>query len=270
MNIIQRNFFRLLRCGAFQTTEVIEPMSIYKWGKLYQLSIAHDVQPYVYQGLTKCKDQFFLHLTDTQWKQWQQAIGSREEDDDEGELLRPDKLTNPILNKQLQNILDDEQSDLNTRRLLIQVISIARRILNEGLPLRLLIDLGLTLREKGAQANFDVLGDWLKKLHFQQMAQLEAALLIDLLGFELQEIPFATSDIDHKTTLVAKELAEYTNIHQDFYFSQGTDSIFVHTNNGSALLSHIKRSARYMRFIPSEAFTNFFASFAHSLTHIEE
>lgn len=269
MNIVQRNFFRLLRCGVFQTTENLEPMSVFKWGKLYQLSLAHDVQPYVYQGLNKCKDQFFLHLTDTQWKQWEQAIGCREEQD-EDELLRPDKLTNPILNRQLQHILDDEQSDFHTRRLLIQIISIARRILNEGLPLRLLIDLGLTLHENGTQADYAVLGEWLKSLHFQQMAQLEAALLIELFGFESKDIPFATSDIDNKTVLIAQELAEYTNIHQDFYFSQGSDSIFVHTNNSSALLSHIKRSARYMRFIPSEAFTNFFASFAHSLTHIEE
>ena len=85
-----------------------------------------------------------------------------------------------------------------------------------------------------------------------------------------KDIPFAESDADRKTIVVAKELAEYTNIRQDFYFSQGSDSIFVHTSNGGALVNHIKRSARYMRFIPSEAFTNFFASFAHSLTHIEE
>ena len=58
--------------------------------------------------------------------------------------------------------------------------------------------------------------------------------------------------------------------HQDFYFSQSPESIFVHASGGNALISHIRRSARYMRFIPSEALTNFFASFAHSLTHIEE
>ena len=115
-----------------------------------------------------------------------------------------------------------------------------------------------------------MLGSWLKKLHFEQMAQLEATLLMDLFGLEAKDIPFAESDADRKTIVVAKELAEYTNIRQDFYFSQGSDSIFVHTSNGGALINHIKRSARYMRFIPSEAFTNFFASFAHSLTHIEE
>lgn len=269
MNIIQRNFFRLLRSGAFQTTECLEPMSVHKWNKLYQLAAVHDVQPYVYDGLKKCKQQFNLHLTDSQWSQWEVAKANSE-DNDEDELLRPDKLTNPLLNRQLQNILDDEHSDLNTRRMLIKIISIARRILNEGLPLRLLIELGVTLRDKNNETNIEELSVWLKKLHFEQIAQLEATLMTDLFGFTLEEIPFADRDADRKTIAVAKELAEYTNIRQDFYFSQDSDSIFVHTSNGGALLNHIKRSARYMRFIPSEAFTNFFASFAHSLTHIEE
>ena len=98
MNIIQRNFFRLLRCGAFQTTEVLEPMSVHKWNKLYQLATVHSVQSYVYQGLKSCQDQFALHLTDAQWKQWLTAK-ENDEDNDEDELLRPDKLTNPFLNR---------------------------------------------------------------------------------------------------------------------------------------------------------------------------
>ena len=269
MNTIQRNFFRLLRCGVFNTTETLEPMSVYKWGKLHQMSILHDVQPYAYKGLEMCKDQFFVNLTKNQWMQWAQVTENKTSDDEE-ELLKPYKLTNPILNRQLQSILDDEQSDLNTRKILIQIIRIARHILNEGLPLRLLIDLGLMIKDKDSKADYTTLLEWLKKLRFQQMAQLEGALLIELFGFDAADIPFAQNDVDKKATIVAKELAEYTNVHQDFYFSQSPDSIFVHTSNGGALLSHIKRSARYMRFIPSEALTNFFASFAHSLTHIEE
>lgn len=269
MNTIQRNFFRLLRCGVFNTTETLEPISVYKWDKLHQLSILHDVQPYAYKGLEKCKDQFFVNLTGTQWMQWAQVTEAQKSDDEE-ELLKPYKLTNPILNRQLQNILDDEQSDINTRKILIQIIRIARHILNEGLPLRLLIDLGLMIKDKDSNVDYTTLSEWLKKLRFQQMAQLEGALLIELFGVDSNDIPFAQGKVDKNTTIVAKELAEYTNDHQDFYFSQSPDSIFVHTSNGGALINHIKRSARYMRFIPSEALTNFFASFAHSLTHIEE
>lgn len=270
MNIIQRNLFRLLRCGVFDTNEAIEPMSVYKWDKLYQLAALHHVQSYAYQGLLKCKEQFFVSLTADQWRQWQTEVSEINIDTDDEELLRPYKLTNPLINRQLQAILDDEQSDINTRRMLIQIIRIARHILNEGLPLRLLLDLGVILKAHSSNANFETLNEWLRKLRFQQMAQLECALLVELFAFQIDDIPFAEGDIDNKTTIVAKELAEYSSAHQEFFFSQGADSIFVHTSNRAALFSHVKRSARYMRIIPSEAFTNFFASFAHSLTHIEE
>ena len=189
MNTIQRNFFRLLRCGVFNTTETLEPMSVHKWDKLLQLSILHDVQPYAYKGLEKCKDQFFVNLNKTQWMQWAQLTENKSSDDEE-ELLKPYKLTNPILNRQLQNILDDELSDLNTRKMLIQIIRIARHILNEGLPLKLLIDLGQMIKEKESNVDYTTLSDWLKKLRFQQMAQLEGALLIELFGFEAADIPF--------------------------------------------------------------------------------
>ena len=182
MNTIQRNFFRLLRCGVFNTTETLEPMSVHKWDKLLQLSILHDVQPYAYKGLEKCKDQFFVNLNKTQWMQWAQLTENKSSDDEE-ELLKPYKLTNPILNRQLQNILDDEQSDLNTRKMLIQIIRIARHILNEGLPLKLLIDLGQMMKEKESIVEYTTLVEWLKKLRFQQMAQLEGALLIELFGW---------------------------------------------------------------------------------------
>ena len=270
MNILQRNFFRLLKCGVYGTAETLEPMSAHKWNKLYQMAQLHNVQPFVYHGLCKCRDQFFLQLSPQQWHQWEVATFKQQQDSDEEELLRPYKLTNPLLNRHLQEILDDEQSDINTRRMLIQIIRIARHILNEGLPLRLVIDLGVNLRDNTEKVNYEMLNDWLARLRFQQMAQLEAALLIELFGFKADDIPFAGGDVDNKANLVARELAEYTSRPEEFYFSQSPDSIFVHAQGGSALVSRVKRSARYMRFIPSEALTNFFASFAHSLTHIEE
>ena len=258
MNIIQRNFFRLIKCGVYGTAETLEPMSIHKWNKLYQMGHLHNVNPFIYQGLLKCKDQFNLKLLPQQWQQWELAHFQQMQDA-------------PIINRQLQNILDDEQSDINTRRMLIQIIRIARHILNWGLPLRLLIDLGVNLRDNTEKVDYEVLNDWITRLRFTQMAQLESALLIELFGFTADDIPFAGGDVDNKkANIVARELAEYTSNHQNFYFSQSPDSIFVHASGGNALISHIRRSARYMRFIPSEALTNFFASFAHSLTHIEE
>ena len=125
MNIIQRNFFRLIRSGAFNTTEHIEPMSVYKWERLMQLTIMHQVVPYVYEGLQRCKNQFFLKQTDYQWREWLKLKQDAERmiNDDEGdEFLRADHLTNPLLNRQLQNILDDEHSDTISRKLLLLIL----------------------------------------------------------------------------------------------------------------------------------------------------
>jgi hypothetical protein len=276
MNIIQRNYFRLIRIGAFEQKEQVEPMSVYKWGQLYQLAVMHDVAGFVYEGLQRSKDQFFLHLTDKQWKQWEKTIQeirkkARNAEEEPDEFLRADHLTNPLLNKKLQTILDDEQSDTRTRQVLLTIIRVSRHILNEGVPLRQLVELGICLRSEGHHADFTALGKWLKTLQLQQVAKLEASLLIELLGFEKEEIVFAGGKRDKNVEQVAQELIEFTNTRaRDFYFSQDAGNIFVHTSNGSAMLGHIHRSARYFRYFPSETLTNFFASFAHSLSHIEE
>ena len=276
MNIIQRNFFRLIRIGAFEQKEQIEPMSVYKWGQLYQLAVMHDVAGYVYEGLQHCKDQFFLHLTDKQWQLWEKTIQeirkkARNVEEEPDEFLRADHLTNPLLNKKLQAILDDEQSDIRTRQVLLTIIRVSRHILNEGVPIRQLVELGICLRTYGHHADFTTLGKWLKTLQLQQVAKLEASLLMELLGFEKEEIAFAGGKQDKNVEQVAKELIEFTNTRaRDFYFLQDAGDVFVHTSNGSAMLGHIHRSARYFRYFPSETLTNFFASFAHSLSHIEE
>ena len=95
MDIIQRNLFRLLRSGAFGTQEQIEPMSAFKWERL--------------------------------------EITAHQTEEEEDTFLRADTLTNPVLNSQLQNILDDEHSDMTTRQVLLQLIRVVRHILNEGM-----------------------------------------------------------------------------------------------------------------------------------------
>jgi len=275
MNIIQRNFFRLLRNGAFNSSEQIEPMSIFKWEQLYQLSVMHNVVPYCYEGLLRCKDQFFVRLTDTQWDTWHQmgkaACVNRQDSKDDDEFLRADHLTNPVLNRKLQNILDDEQSDMTTRRLLLLVIRIVRHIMNEGMPVRQLIELGTFMRQEGKRVDQATFLKWMKSLRLSPMCQLEGEFLMLLFGFDRAELFFIEDKKNKDIEKIAQELIEFTNTRsQDWYFSQDADSIFVHNSNTSAMMSHIRRSARYFKYYPSESLTNFFASFVHSLSHIEE
>jgi hypothetical protein len=271
--------FRLLRSGAFQTKEDIEPMSAFKWGRLYQLAIMHNIVPFVYDGIIRCKGQFFLHLTDKQQKEWEKAIADYREqekkknydEEEEDEFLRPDRLTNPLLNSRLQDILDDEHSDVTTRQLLMILIRVVRHLLNEGMPIRQLTELGIFLRQNRERINYQAIGKWIKRLQLTQMIQLTGEFLIKLYGFSEEDIPFLKKRKEKQIDHIAQELIEFTNTRtQDWYFSQQDGGIFVHNTNSSATFSHVRRSARYFRYYPSESVTNFFASFVHSLSHIEE
>lgn len=277
MNIIQRNLFLLLRSGAFQTTEDLEPMSAFKWERLYHLAVMHDIIPYVYDGIIRNKNQFFLHLTEKQKKDWEKAIADyraqerKYNDMEEDEFLRPDRLTNPLLNKRLQEILDDEHSDITTRQLLLILIRVVRHLFNEGMPIRQLTELGIFLRQNNQKIDYQSIGRWVERLRLTQMTQLTGEFLIMMFGFTVDEIPFLKKRKEKRIDRIAQELIEFTDTRsQDWYFSQQDGGIFVHNTNSSATFSHVRRSARYFRYYPSESVTNFFSSFIHSLSHIEE
>ena len=274
MDIIQRNLFRLLRSGTFGAQEQIEPMSAFKWERLYQIAMLHDVIPYAYQGITNCRSQFFMRLTDKQeltWKRANDEIAAHQTEEEEDTFLRADTLTNPVLNSQLQDILDDEHSDIISRQVLLQLVRVVRHILNEGMPIRQLLELGLLLHQHGKEINYDQLRQWIKRLRLTQMCQLEGECLILLFGFHAEDLPFMSDRQSKRTSQIAQELLEFTNTRShDWYFSQDADSIFIHNSNSSAMFSHVRRSGRYFRYYPSEGLTNFFASFVHSLSHIEE
>lgn len=253
-------------------------MSVFKWGRLYQLSVMHTIIPYVYEGINRCRSQFFLHLSAKQEEEWRQALreyqaqAEQQSDEmEEDELLRPDRLTNPLLNHRLQDILDDEHSDITTRQLLLIIIRIVRHLFNEGMPIRQLTELGIFLRKNQDRIDYVTLGKWIEQLHLTQMIQLICEFLIKMYGFTEDEIPFLQKRREKPIEQIAQELIEFTNTRsQNWYFSQQDGGIFVHNSNSSATFSHVRRSARYFRYYPSESVTNFFSSFVHSLSHIEE
>lgn len=80
MDITTRNFFRLLRAGAFGDEVEIEPLSAWKWKRLYQLSIVHHVSALVFDGICRCQDQFFLQLPEGLYEAWRKATLEAEEE----------------------------------------------------------------------------------------------------------------------------------------------------------------------------------------------
>ena len=81
MDIIERNFYRLLRAGAFGTEEQLEPLSAWKWNRLYQLSEMHDVSPIIYKGIECLHGQFFLQIPEELSATWRAAVENRTDSD---------------------------------------------------------------------------------------------------------------------------------------------------------------------------------------------
>ena len=154
MTILERNLFRLLRSGVFGTEELIEPLSAWKWNRLYQLTLMHDVAAWAYQGLQRCSNQFFVQLPQELMDTWSTAT-TTSDDDEQNEMLLADRLTHPVLNHKLQNILDDEHSNAETRHLLLQLLGIARFFMNAGIPVKRITNLDERHQRRGNGAPRD-------------------------------------------------------------------------------------------------------------------
>lgn len=271
MNVITRNFLRLLRAGSFQEPETIEPLSAWKWRQLYQIALMHGMGREVLEGIRRCQDQFFVQLPEGLAEEWQKAVDNSKEDyaDTTEDLLRADHLTNPLLNRRLQNILDDETSaNTETRHMLLQIVKTARYFMNEGFPFRHLTDLGLEIRRASGRVDYAKLKEWISALRLTQFARLQGTLLVSLMKFTEEEIQFATPDMEIDLEAMARHIFKLRKVHAgDWQFSQG-QSIFVHSSG--SMLWHVQRSTRCFKYYPAESFTNFVASFIHSISHIEE
>jgi hypothetical protein len=239
-------------------------MSEWKWNRLYKVSQIHGVTPWIADGIEKCSDDFFLQITPVLRHQFEQDTTNRTEKREHQEL------TNPLLNHLLQQWAEESGKDDPTYRLLQSIVAIARNILTEGISLRQLILLGMYLRNTKDAIEYEVLRVWIGKLRMERMAQLEGSLLMELFGFTADEIHFTEARIDKHTRQAVCDIFLLTEKKAaNWYFTQGK-SIFVKSSDSDAMMWHVKQSAKYLPYYPSEAVTNFIANFAHSLSHIEE
>lgn len=365
MNIIARNYFRLLRSGAFNEDVEIEPMSFWKWKRLYQYACLHGIHGVMYDGIEKCRRQFFMQLPDDLIAIWEESVATLEEENAGEEAtmqnlyqlfsrqqLRPvlfgnrlwaenypasshrqnikielffpfqtqfDKsiewakangqnattlangafayeyndlrvehhhrlhvLTNKYLNYRLNTIVEREfrenkptllndgtETISKSLSMLLIFLRFSFHMLNNGISLKHLCDLGIFLRVAGNDVDYVKLQGWLSTLQLKSIANIAGALLVNLFDFSYDELPFVTST----TTNVKPILSELFNFQgadkNSWYFKQGKD-IFVHANNTSAMMWHVRQSGKYFRYYPSESITNFLSSFARSLSQIEE
>lgn len=282
MNIIKRNFLRLLRLGAFGENEVIEPMSKFKWEVIFHIANIHNVVGVIFDGIAKNKENEALIPQDIILKYKKildeegygikaQATGSRPS------VQLPDAglshMCNGFLNARLKRIRENEpqsaDASVETLNMLDIIVQATECTMTYGLSFATILRIGIYLRVDGDKIDFVKLENWLRKLNLTRMAQLEGSILIDIFGFEMDEIPFVNKmELSaHKIAIEALEKPIRIDI-EEWKISQKS-TIFL-ANNSKAMMKTVKNCMKYFFFAPVEASSNFLHRFASSLSNLEE
>ena len=282
MNIIKRNFLRLLRLGAFGENEVIEPMSKFKWEVIFHIANIHNVVGVIFDGIAKNKENEALIPQDIILKYKKildeegygikaQATGSRPS------VQLPDAglshMCNGFLNARLKRIRENEpqsaDASVETLNMLDIIVQATECTMTYGLSFATILRIGIYLRVDGDKIDFVKLENWLRKLNLTRMAQLEGSILIDIFGFEMDEIPFVNKmePSAHKIAIEALEKPIRIDI-EEWKISQKS-TIFL-ANNSKAMMKTVKNCMKYFFFAPVEASSNFLHRFASSMSNLEE
>lgn len=282
MNIIKRNFLRLLRLGAFGENEVIEPMSKFKWEVIFHIANIHNVVGLIFDGIAKNKENEALIPQDIILKYKKildeegygikaQATGSRPS------VQLPDAglshMCNGFLNARLKRIRENEpqsaDASVETLNMLDIIVQATECTMTYGLSFATILRIGIYLRVDGDKIDFVKLENWLRKLNLTRMAQLEGSILIDIFGFEMDEIPFVNKMEPSAHKIAIEALEKPIRIDIEEWKIRQKSTIFL-ANNSKAMIKTVKNCMKYFFFAPVEASSNFLHRFASSLSNLEE
>lgn len=263
MNIITRNFFRLLRSGALNEYEPMEPMSAFKWRRLDQMVHAQHVERAALKGIKNHQFDEMMNIPEDLANQTPDNSAHQEEP----------RLSNHYLNFRLSRIENAERHAIDTNVDALTVLKIivgnVSSMLNHGTMLSGIIELGSYLRNKGDKVDFVKLDTWLGKLQLRRMAQLQGSMLMSVFNFEQDELPFVRHVEAAANKLVLRSVTHSaSDTAEEWHFRQ-LSSGFVQ-NNSALLRRNLRRSLRYITYAPLETVSNFFNNFARSLQEIEE
>lgn len=199
VDIITRNFFRMMRSGALNEYVDLEPMSDFKWGRLVEIVQAEDVASVASRAVKNYQFEPKFNMPEALRKAVHEKAAARA-----GQSIRTE-LDNPMLNKKLNKIYSAERhsDDYSEESLTVFNIIIANchSILNKGTSTRLIIKLGNYIRINNEKIDYNKVNSWLKELQMQKVAQLVGSILISNFAFKKEELPFVNK-IDSKAAIV--------------------------------------------------------------------
>ena len=271
MDVIQRNFFRILSSGAFNSQSNIEPMSPFKWRRLMQMVDAQQVIPVFVKGINKHSLDEGLRLPDSIIADIKAKMNDNRTLS--GKIPEKVKLSSRLLNHRLKGIIHNELHSIDTSiealDILKLIVSNSQSMLTRGMDLDGIITLGQYLRTRGDKVDFVKLDAWLSSLMLHPMAELQGNILISVFGFDEDELPFVTKYDQNAYKLTLRSVSDLAkDTAQEWHFKQNSAG-FVR-NNGAVLRRNLRRSLRYVGYAPLETVSNFANNFVRSLSEIEE
>ncbi len=275
MNIIHRNFFRLLRSGVLNEYESLEPMSLYKWQQLAHLITTQGVAEIALKGFRNHTFDEKGNYPKSMLEQLQLAVSenaAKQQENEQAKKAMP-HLSNFLLNRRLRQIQKNERHQIDASMTTLELLNIIVRNINmtfnHGISLSGISEMGSFLRTRGDKVDFVKLEDWLRRLHIQRMAQLEGSVLIAVFKFEQDEIPFVARVEPKAYGLTLRTLDHHTDDHVEEWHFKQTHAGFVQ-NNTRVTRRNLRRSMRYISYAPIETTSHFLRNFARSLSEIEE
>ena len=277
MNILFRNFLRLLSAGTFGTDEAIESMSGYKWNKLILMAKSHGIQDFVYAGITKAataNGRMIPQATYAMAQSCQAGIKAATEDGDGRQTFqaarREKKFSNKKKNKKYGKIVFNEvhsiDTSIETLVFLDKMISNVNNLLNSGVILKDIADIGFYLRSHGDKIDFVKAEDWFKQLKLRMMADIIGCHLILLFHFDKEELQYTKSISDKLLANVAADLEKaFAKVPEAAYddAADNTNAIYP-VNKPSA------QPLKYFRSFPVETSSRFVMNIIKSLSNIDE
>ena len=272
MNIIQRNLFNILCSGAFDQKVTIEPMSPFKWRRLLQVVEAQNVVDSFAKSITNCGDTSMYNIPEDILQGLPKTV-LNSEDRLNNLSIEQVRMHNIFLNRKLKNIIErelkDEEASVETIDLLEILIHNINIMLNKGLSLNGIIQLGTYLRRWGHKVDFVKIERWLNSLHMKRMAQLQGSILITIFHFEQDELPFVEKIEKRAERMAVQTIKNQTEDSAEEWHFRQSQSGFVQ-NNSKAMRRNIHRSMRYYRYAPLETVSSLLGNIGKSLSEIEE
>lgn len=273
MQVVIRNFIKLLSAGAFHTNDEIEDMSEFKWNQLLYIAKINKVDDFVTSGIVFYENSSNINLPLPIEKLIDKRILNTNFDTVSQNYIYKQsktaikKFSNSFLNKRLNKIIYNEihciDTSIDSLTFLTRSIDNINNLLASNFYIRDLIEFGLYLRNNGNKIDFLKIDNWLSILKMKKIMNLVGYYLISYFKFDTEEIPFY-----HESKRPIKMKLPLNTI------PQAEEPAEENPKGQNILIYNIPKPNtgmfRYITYYPLETFSIFFTNIFKSLSNIEE